>query len=242
MAWEAGKLGKLGPQFPVGLRELAAYAPEPLPPPAAGVDFTTAASSWPMNGNDQYPDSTVAAAAHCLQAWNAEASAPYPVPDEADCVSAYLQLAGDQDAGLVESQLLSHWMSSGLWGTRITGYAPVNVHDVNTLRQCVDLLSGVYGGIQLPANARPQFSEGRPWALARGWQHEPVEGGQAVAILGYDDSWLYAVVWGAVQEMAWDWWHTYADEAWAVLSPELDGPGVVRGIDVDALKADLARL
>jgi hypothetical protein len=42
--------------------------------------------------------------------------------------------------------------------------------------------------------------------------------------------------------MAWDWWSTYGDEAWVILSEEFSRAGKVDGIDVAALQADLAQV
>jgi hypothetical protein len=54
---------------------------------------------------------------------------------------------------------------------------------------------------------------------------------------------MYCVTWGAVQEMAWDWWSAYGDEAWVVLSEEYEKAGhPIGGIDVATLQADLAHL
>lgn len=208
-----GKLGKLGPRFPVGLKDLMSYAAATLPPPPASVDWAKNVADWPMDGNDQYGDCTMAAAAHCLQSWNAEANVNLPIPSEQQVVSTYLQLTGGADSGLVESEVLRTWNTVGLWGDRIAGYAPVNVHNLVALRQAIDLFGGTYVGIQVPANAQQQFESQQPWTLASGWQNQSIVGGHAVPLLGYDADWLYCVTWGAVQQMAWDWWHTYGDEA-----------------------------
>lgn len=48
------------------------------------------------------------------------------------------------------------------------------------------------------------------------------------------------MTWGTVQPMTWDWWSTYGDEAWVILSDEYERTGTVGGIDVTALQADSA--
>ena len=121
----------------------------------------------------------------------------------------------------MESKVLKTWMSSGLWANKIVGYAPVNVHSLDSLKQAIAYFGGVYVGIQVPSNAQDQFRAGLPWTLVPGWQHQQIEGGHAVPLLGYDDQYLYAITWGAVQPMAWDWWSTYSDEAWV---------GALRGV------------
>lgn len=240
---QIGKFGKLAPQFPAVLKELPFYAVEPLPAAPATVDYAAKVSAFPMDGNDQYGDCTMAAAAHLIQSWNAQVDVNMPVPTSTEVVAEYLKLSGGADTGLVESQVLKKWMSSGLWGNKIAGYAPVNVHSLDSLKQAVAYFGGVYVGIQVPANAMQQFQAGQPWTLTPDWQNQSIDGGHAIPILGYDEQWMYCVTWGAVQEMAWDWWSAYGDEAWVVLSEEYEKAGhPIDGIDVATLQADLAHI
>jgi hypothetical protein len=235
----AGKLGKLAPQFPVVLKELNAYTTAALPRPPASVDWGGSVTSWPMDGNDRYGDCTVAAAAHLMQSWNAQTGQKDTVPTEQQVVDTYLQLSGGQDTGLVESQVLHAWQTTGLWGNRIVAYAPVNVHALVAIRQSIALFGGVFAGIQVPANAQQQFQAGKPWMLEPGWQDQPIVGGHAVPLLGYDAQGLHCVTWGAVQQISWDWWSTYADESWAVLAHQYEEAGAVNGIDLATLTRDL---
>jgi hypothetical protein len=235
-------MGKLAPQFPVALKELSAYTPKPLPQPPTSVDWAKNVATWPMDGNDVYGDCTMAAAAHMIQSWNAQTNEQLPVPRDQQVIAQYMKLTGGQDTGLVESQVLKQWLGSGLWGNKIIGYAPVNVHSLDSLKQAIAYFGGVYVGIQVPHNAEDQFRSGEPWTLVSGWQQQPIIGGHAVPLLGYDDQYMYAVTWGAVQPMGWDWWSTYGDEAWVLLSEEYERAGKVNGIDVAALQADLAQV
>ncbi|MBO1413559.1 hypothetical protein [Streptomyces sp. FH025] len=238
----AGKFGKLAPQFPEALKDFTAYAKAPLPPPPASVDWATNVATWPMDGNDQYGDCTMAAAAHMIQSWNAQTKMKDAEPTEQQVVEEYKRLSGGQDTGLVESNVLKTWHRGGLWGNKAVAYAPVNVHDKTALQQTIALFGGVYVGIQVPANAQEQFAEGEPWTLDPGWQQQSIVGGHAIPLLGYDDDWIYAITWGGVQRIAWDWWFTYADEAWAVLSQEYKEVGEVNGIDLATLTADLKQV
>lgn len=239
MAREAGKFGKLGPQFPVALKELPAYATAPLPDPPPSVDWATNVGNWPMDGNNQYGDCTMAAAAHMIQSWNAQIGASDSVPSEQQVVDEYFKLSHGQDSGLVETNVLKTWQRGGLWGNRVIAYAPVNVHALTMIKQTIALFGGIYAGIQVPASAQQQFEDGKPWTLEPGSQQQRIVGGHAIPLLGYDADWLYAITWGAVQQIAWDWWSTYADEAWAILAQEYKEAGEVNGINLAALEADL---
>ncbi|GAA1966957.1 hypothetical protein [Catenulispora subtropica] len=240
---KVGMMGKLRPQFPTALHDMHYYATAPLPKPPAEVDHAkTVTAGFPMDGNDQYGDCTMAAAAHLIQAWNAQTGIDLPVPADTDVIAQYLKLSHGKDSGLVESHVLKSWMSEGLWENKIVGYAPVNVHSLEGLKQAIAYFGGVYVGVQVPKNAEIQFADGRPWALEPDWQAEPIQGGHAVPILGYDGRWMYCVTWGAVQKMTWDWWSVYGDEAWVILSEEFQQAGKIGGLDVAMLKADLASL
>jgi hypothetical protein len=241
MTRTVGKLGKLAPQFPVAVKDMHCYMVAPLPKAPAAVDHATQVTAgFPMDGNDRYGDCTMAAAAHLIQAWNAETGIELPVPTDAEVVAQYLKLSHGKDSGLVESRVLQDWLRTGLWGSKIVAYAPVNVHSLEALKQAVAYFGGVYVGVQVPKNAQSQFADERPWALEPGWQQQPIEGGHAIPILGYDEQWLYCVTWGAVQKISWDWWSTYGDEAWVILSEEFKKAGKIGGIDVATLQADLA--
>lgn len=239
----AGCYGKAAPQFPTALKELAVYAqPGGLPKPAATVDRYKSVASWPMDGNDRIGDCTMAAAAHCIQLWDVITTKADPVPAEADIEKEYFTLTGGPDSGLVEANVLKTWMTTGLWGNTIVGYAPVNVHNLQLLQTAIDLYGAAYVGIQVPANAETQFAEHKPWTLDPGWKSQHIVGGHAIPFVGYDAEYLYAITWGAVQPVAYDWWHTYGDEAWAILSQQFKEAGKFGNLDLSALQADLQQV
>lgn len=239
MARVSGKFGKRLPQFPEALKELHGYASVPLPDPPSSVDWQAKVDSWPMDGNNEYGDCTMAAAAHMIQSWDAQTGRNDSVPTDQQVVQEYLTLTKGQDTGLVESHVLRTWQRAGLWDNRVLAYAPVNVHALTTLKQAIALFGGVYAGIQVPANAQQQFADAKPWTLEPGWQGQRIVGGHAIPLLGYDADWLYAITWGAVQPVAWDWWSTYADEAWAIIAQQYKEAGEVNGLDLTALEKDL---
>lgn len=243
---KAGQHGKAAPQFPAGLKNFAQYlsapAGAPLPDPPAAVDAYEAVKDWPMFGNDKYGDCTMAAAAHAIQLWNAVTAQSDPVPPLAAVVAEYFTLSGGQDSGLVESNVLKAWRASGLWGHRIFGYAPINVHDQASLQRAIHWYGLAYVGIQVPANADAQFEAHKPWTLDSGWQSQQIKGGHAIPIVGYDKDYWYVVTWGSVQPMAYDWWRVYGDEAWAIVPQEFKEAGGFDHLDFAQLLADLKQL
>lgn len=237
MTLTPGKLGKLEAVRPHGLADLAVYAQGKLPAPPAAADVPVV-GTWGMDGNDQYGDCTVAGAAHMVAGWNAEVHEADAVPSVTDVVDTYFELTTGEDSGLVEHTVLQEWYSTGLWGNRIAGYAPVDPKDLTALHQAIAFYGAAYVGVQLPQSAQTQFGAGQPWAVEPG---SPILGGHCIVFVGYDAKALYAVSWGAVVEVTYPWWATYGDEAWAVLPDEFVRAGHdAPGIDLVSLRADLA--
>jgi hypothetical protein len=110
------------------------------------------------------------------------------------------------------------------------------------MRQAIYLFGLAYVGIQVPENANTQFEAHQPWTLVDGWQDQKIVGGHAIIFVGYDADWLYAITWGAVQKVAWDWWQTYGDEAWAVLPNAYKEAGTIDSVSFSTLLADLAQV
>jgi hypothetical protein len=193
-------------------------------------------SAYGMDGNDQVGDCTTAAAAHLIQLWNAETrNYSWSIPSQAQIVREYFALTGGPDSGLVVADVLKHWATTGLFGHKILGYAPIPVSDTPSIRDSVYYYGGAYVGVQLPSDAEDQFNSGRPWTVTGATGSL---GGHCVPVIGYDRDYLYVVTWGRMQSASWDWWGRYGDEAWAVLAPQMSGG--FRHLDLARLRADLA--
>lgn len=233
------KLGRLPARRPFGLGDLVEYVQGKLPAPPADVHYGgLVKSGFPMDGNDQYGDCTIAAVAHMLQTWNAETEEADKIPTEQQCIDTYFQLTGGVDSGLVEADVLSFWYRSGLWGNKIKGYAPVPINNLVQIHQAVAFYGGCYLGIEVPESAMQQFEVGEPWTVVPG---SPIEGGHAVPISGYDERYVYVVTWGKIQPVTYPWLAAYLEEAWCVLPEEFSqrGHGPIPSIDFASLQADL---
>jgi hypothetical protein len=232
------KLGRLPALIPAGLHDLGYYCPGPLPKPPASV-LVPEVPSWQMLGNDQYGDCGVAGLEHGFMADAADVSETEQFPTDAQAVSYYLAYTGGQDTGVVLSDYLGHVRQTGYYGHTVAAYAPVGVHDIPTLQTAIDLYDFAYTGIVVTQAMQEAFAAGRPWTLAT--LDSPVDGGHCVPVVGYDDHFLYAVTWGAVQAITYPAWHQMSDEAWAVITGELaEGDG--HGVNLAALTADLDKL
>jgi hypothetical protein len=231
------KLGKKPAVKPYGLADLATYSNGKLPKPPAVVEAPVV-KDWTVLGNDVYGDCTIAGAAHLVMAWNKEVKVSDEVPNTALVEQTYFTLSGGADSGLVEKTVLTHWYENGLWGSKISGFAPVPQNDITQIRQAIAFYGGLYVGVQLPKSAEEQFARGDSWSVE---PNSPIIGGHCIVLVGYDDWLVYAVTWGKLIEITWPWLHTYVDEAWAILPHEFieAGHGPATSIDLKTLQSDL---
>lgn len=232
------KFGRLPGRVPAGLRELGFYAAGPLPKAPAAMPVPDL-NDWQVLGNDQYGDCGVAGLQHLFMADAADTGKTEAFPTEDQTVAYYLDYTQGQDGGVVLSDYLAHVRQNGYYGHTVSAYAPVNVHDVPTLQFAIWAYDAAYTGIAVTQQMQKDFQIGEPWTLES--LESPVLGGHCIPIVGYDSQYLYAITWGEVQAIAYSAWHYMAEEAWAVITGELDhGDG--HGVSLQALQADLTRL
>lgn len=232
--------GRLPAVRPAALADLAVYARgRRLPRPPVSVAVPEVA--YPIDRNDVEGDCTLAGVDHLLRAWNAQ----YPleqarIPSEAEIESTYRTLTGGADSGLVEASLLRFWMLEGLFGTKIEGYAPIDPRNLLTIHQAIAFYGGAYLGILCPRSAQEQFANREPWTYCG----EETRDGHCVLALGYDERGdLLVATWGGIATLTAGFRAHYLEEAWCVLGPQLvAAKRDTLGLDLDALKADLARV
>ena len=181
---------------------------------------------WRMFGNHTHGDCTCAAAAHLIMAWTANIGRE-AAPSEEAVLGFYDHFSKGQPwAGADMLSVLRYWHREGLASHRIESYASVDRHQHVELKQAIALFGGAYVGIGLPKFATPAAGryEGVPWVLPHGGAvgdaaRRPSHG-HCVSIVGYDERVLYAVTWGQLKTMSWDFYDAYVEEAFVVLSPD----------------------
>jgi hypothetical protein len=181
----------------------------------------------------------MAATAHLVEAWDAEVKEKDAVPTGAQVVSEYFVLTGGADGGLNEASVLQTWHTSGLYGHKIAGYAPVNVRDTIGIHQAIAFYGGALFGIQVPASAQSQFQNGEPWTYD---PSSPIEGGHAIAPLGYDSQYIYCATWGGIAAVTYPFLSAYLDECWAIIPNQFVEAGKGPSLDLATLQADLSRI
>ena len=129
----------------------------------------------------------------------------------------------------------------------------VNPQNLTEVMQAIQLFGNVFLGIQLPQSAQPQTDFGC-WSVLPGPPTQETApgswGGHCVPLMQYATSVtsnrlvLRLITWGAPLYMTQNFLTMYADEAYAVLSPDwlsklMKSPG---GLDMNQLMADLSKL
>lgn len=192
--------------------------------------------------NDQLGDCTIAGVVHLLQLAYAEIGEVFTYPGDAAVKSTYFGLTGGQDSGCVETAVLNAWMTTGLFGTKLAAYVPINTKDDAEVAAAVYLFGGVYFGVDLPQSAETQFENNQEWHLTvpRG---API-GGHCIVGSGAKRSGIDIITWGAEDSMTYDWIDYYGSEAYAVIPEafvEVDH-GPLYNLDIVKLQADLKEL
>lgn len=236
------KLGKLAPKRSLKTRALGNYlnaSKLPIPPTVTGWEKTVQ-SNWGMMKNDTLGDCTCAAMGHMVLNWTANSTSPITVSDE-DVVKAYSAVSGydpstgADDNGAVELDCLNYWQSTGIAGHKISGFATIDVQNIDQVKAAIYLFGGVYTGFNVPDYAMNQDN----WVVQN--TDNQIIGGHAVPYFGYGRGGATCVTWGRTQPATWDFWQTYTDEAYAVVSPDwFKTTGLSpSGFDLAGLLADL---
>jgi hypothetical protein len=239
------KLGKLPARVDPRTLSLARYVDrEVLPSPPATFDLSERVTDWPMYGNDRIGDCTTAAAGHMIEAWTAAAAGDAVEVPEAAVLAAFDEVKvvdpASGEEGAIELDVLKLWRSEGIGGHRIAAFARVARDDRDLVSTGAWLFCGLYIGLQLPLSAMDQ--DVWDWTGRLDGPDAPGSwGGHAVDVVGYDESGVTIVTWGALRRMTWPFWDRYCDEAWCVLSTDFMANGrSPQGFDLEALQHDLA--
>jgi hypothetical protein len=243
------KLGKNPPVHDERTLLFGSYLAPSLPAPPTTVDYGEKVRAWPMYDNDQYGDCTCAAAGHMIQNWTASAGKEV-TPADSSVLHLYEHFVGTPpppDEGCSMLDVLKYWRKSGLSGKhKITAFAALEPRNHTQLRDAVYMFGSAYIGVALPDFAVGQNMLAIPWQV-------PAEGpignaapdpnnGHCIPAVAYDARNIFTVTWGDLKPMSWGFYDAYADEAFAVLSPDWKSESgtPVEGFSFDALERDLA--
>jgi hypothetical protein len=225
----------------------------PKPPPAAGTGSTV--QDWPMYANDRIGDCGLASQGHRIIGQETSAHQREARPTDAQVIKAYSDISGynprtgANDNGVYLLDVCNYMRRTGLGAekdkTAHTIAAFAKVDNPAFVKYAAWMFGGLYVGAGLPVSAERQIDDGLVWDVGSGPEAEPYSwGGHALFMTGYDAQYVGFVTWGQRQKATWDWFHKYADEAYAFISEDyLSSSGKTpRGFDVNLLQTELGRL
>lgn len=177
-----------------------------------------------MLANDTLGDCAEAGMLHIGQVHTDDAGGIF-TPTAAGAISLYSSITGyvpgnpSSDRGSNLTDCLNYWRSTGFDGHTITAYLSVSPLNKTQAEEGIYYYGGLYTGVQLPSSAQSQT--GRVWTVTTGPDAAPGSwGGHCVPVVGYDENSLWCVTWGTLQQMTWEWFQTYCDEAFIPLSQD----------------------
>ncbi|HTV15661.1 MAG TPA: hypothetical protein VME68_13160 [Acidobacteriaceae bacterium] len=243
---QLGRVQSVADPRTLQLRNYVDIATLPVPPAQEMLETTPV---WPMLANDKFNCCTSAAAGHMIHHWTAANQHGVFLTDQ-DIILAHAQLTGDHLMECVSMlDALKYWRKQGIGGHQIHSFVSGGKSNAADLRCMIHLFGSGYVGLDLPPFATAGDPQGWPaiaWAIPAAATAEALKPnpqmGHCVAVIGYDEQNLYAVTWGQLKTMSWEFFERYSEEVFAVLSTDwvaenVDSP---TGFDSATLEKDLA--
>jgi hypothetical protein len=242
-------LGKLPYEHDIRTLTLGRYMDSTILPSVPVTVSLPNITSWGMMLNDSLGDCAIACPGHLEMVWTDDAGSLF-TPSDPEILTAYEAISGynpsdaqpdgsnPTDTGCVILNVLKYWTSTGIAGHKIGAYVRIDTQDVQALQSAVYLFGGVDFGFQLPEGVQGASTwtiggSGAKWAPGS-W------GGHSVPGVAYDASGVTVITWGEPLVATWDFVARYADEAWAMISPDFLAGGVSpQGFNLTALNQDL---
>jgi hypothetical protein len=248
------RLGKLPVKFHPKTLSFSKFLLADAPPPPARVfrEYRIADNNWGLYHNDTVGCCTCAAVAHMLMLVTAHTGKMF-VPDPADVIAMYSAITGydpsqtdaqgnnPTDTGAAITDVLAYWQTTGLASHRILGWATLDPHNTQHREQAIYMFGANDIGVQLPAVAQQQFSDGEAWDVVA--DDGGIEGGHSVVEMGYGADGTDVCTWGNGQQKVTSAWNAkYQDESYTVITQDwidqADGLAP-NGMDLAALQAAL---
>jgi hypothetical protein len=196
-----------------------------LPAPPPRVDWSRGfAINWQMFLNDTLGCCTEAKKGHAVQIWTLDNGRMVTVPDSV-VLQAYETdggyIPGDPSTDQGESMIdnLNDWRANGFGGVELDAYTAIDPTNWLHAQQAIYLFGGLDMGFNVPQSAMDQNAAGQPWTVVP--NDGGIVGGHDVWVPMYDTAseMLTCITWGMRQVMTWEFFTTYCDEAYALLSP-----------------------
>ena len=219
------KLGKLAVKPLLGLPVLGDYTGKLTPPPISANYSDKLKTLGPML-NREIGDCTCAAVGHAIQTWTSQTEPSEVILPDSVIQALYEKFGyvpGDAmtDNGAAATDVLKYWYGNPVQGHKLSAFASVRPGNSSDVKTAIWLFGVCYVGVQLPLTAQSGIWDVAPGAstltgnsAAGSW------GGHAIPVIEYDETSLTCISWGKLIKMSWNFWNSYCDESYALLSPD----------------------
>ena len=171
------------------------------------------------------------------------------IPSDQDILGLYKAVSGydgtpGTDQGAEESQVCQYLQTTGLLGHKSDGHCPIVLGHVGDdqiahLKWVVQIFGSARLGVNLPKSAEDQFDRGVTWTLDG---DQSSLGGHDMLAVQYDEHALWAVTWGKMVAISWDWVKIFLEEAHAECFSDIVQPSGLTpsGFHYSTVVGDLA--
>jgi hypothetical protein len=208
------KLGRHPAVYSLTHQKLGLAVMKLLPAPPPVVDNRMGITAWGMDGNDRYGDCVFAGLAHYQQVITADAGNVLS-PSTEEVLAAYSYYAGfnpnypstDRGAEELDTLLRVTEAKDGIYGNRLLGFVSLDPKNIDHVKKAIAYFRAVYMGCEMPSNCNKQ----KVWQAVAG--DGGTVGGHCMVAASYTPNLIPCITWGENQEIEWDWWLKYVDEA-----------------------------
>lgn len=203
---------------------------------------------WGMMNNWTLSDCTCAAAGHMIECWTSNSYKEHIIHNKAimvaySAISGYDAVTGKNNIPVYISDALKYWRKTGVGNHKIKFYATINYKSHNLVRATIYLFGGIYVGLDLPNTIKGQ----EIWTVMpgklKGDSARGSFGGHAVNVVAYDKNYITCISWGKIKRMTWQFWDTYCDELYAIISEDFFNENKnPLGLEISKLELSLLRL
>jgi len=191
---------------------------------------------FPMDGNDQYGDCTIAALAHSITVFRGLVGKK-SIMSKSAVTKLYMHLTGGVDSGMNELDVLNYWRKHSVSGDEILAYVSINPKNHDHVKQAMKLFGGVYIGFQCQQACLQDFEAHKVWTPGK-----LTNDGHAVYAGAYNPQGVTVLTWGSTQNGTWEWWDECVEEAYSLLPLEAKDPNFAPGFNLIQLQSDLAEV
>jgi hypothetical protein len=173
-----------------------------------------------MFGNDQAGDCTCAGPCNALLEWNCDAL-HLATLSEQDAINLYSEITGydpatgANDDGANIEDVLQYWQDNGINKHYIYSFLRIGIDNLEHLKQAIYLFGAIIVGVGVDDTDESNFTTTHSWDT-----NYHVDGNHCIILVGYDQNGFWAVTWGGLVYITFNWWKHRGDEAFVCVTQD----------------------